>query len=76
MLRLRNRHFLVFDFLALSLTPALALALRTDGIVLDEWLQPLAVFTLVALGCKLLLFFPFGLYTRYWRYASVELSIR
>ncbi len=73
MLRLRNRHFLVLDFLALSLTPALALVLRTDGTVLDErYLQPLAVFTLAALVCKLLLFFPFGLYARYWRYASIE----
>jgi FlaA1/EpsC-like NDP-sugar epimerase len=78
LLRLRNRHFFGLDLLFLALTPALALALRTDGQAFagDAFLQPLAIFTLAALGCKFLIFFPLGLYARFWRYASAaELAL-
>ena len=73
LLRLRNRHFFALDFLVMCLTPSLALALRTDGwaeVVRD--VESVALFTLAALVCKLLIFIALGLYTRYWRYASVE----
>lgn len=73
LLGLRNRHFLGLDLLVMCVTPAVALALRTDGPgVLGQFAAPLAYFTLAALVCKLVVFFPVGLYTRYWRYASVE----
>ena len=70
---LRNRHFLLFDVILLSLTPIVALALRLDGFSrLPFYLPALVRFTLLALGVKISVFLAFGLYRRYWRYASIE----
>ena len=70
---LRNRHFLLFDAILLSLTPVVALALRLDGFSrLPFYLPALIRFTLLALGVKMGVFLGLGLYRRYWRYASIE----
>ncbi len=73
LMRLRNRHFLMADFVLLALTPTLALGLRLDT---DAWPPSyrtgLVVITLVALVVKLWLFYVVGLYRRYWRYASID----
>jgi len=72
-LRLRNRHMLAFDILALSMLPAVDLSLRIDG---QDWLprmaNALALFTVVSLLVKLPIFYRLGLYNRYWRYAGVR----
>jgi len=72
LLHLRNRYFLLMDLVILILTPALALWLRLDGIeaVLGV-LSPLLLYTVLAGGVRLAIFFFFDLYGRYWRYASV-----
>jgi FlaA1/EpsC-like NDP-sugar epimerase/lipopolysaccharide/colanic/teichoic acid biosynthesis glycosyltransferase len=73
LLKVRNRHLLALDLLALALLPALALALRLEGF--GWWpltLPALGLFTLVALAIKLPIFFGMGLYSRYWRYAGVN----
>jgi FlaA1/EpsC-like NDP-sugar epimerase len=71
--RSRNRHFLVFDVVVFLLTPALALVLRTDGISDIAWQFPsLLVVTLLFLAIKVAAFYLGGLYSRFWRYASIE----
>ncbi|MDX1412684.1 MAG: nucleoside-diphosphate sugar epimerase/dehydratase [Candidatus Promineifilaceae bacterium] len=72
-LKLHNRHFMLIDAFILIMTPALALMLRVDSVIIvkDFWLG-LAVFTLVALVIRLSVFWKLGLYSRYWKYASIE----
>lgn len=77
LLKLRNRHLFLLDFMALLVTPALALTLRVDG--LHWWQdcsQALLFFTLISLMVKLPIFYMGGLYCRYWRYAGVMDLIR
>lgn len=73
LLKLRNRHLLLFDILIFSITPALALIVRLDGnIQITSYLSDLLVATLLFLGVKIAVFCSFGFYRRYWRYASIE----
>jgi len=73
LLKLRNRHFFVLDFMALAVIPALALALRLDGFQeLPRYAGALLAFTVIGLVLRLLVFQRAGLYGRYWRYASVD----
>lgn len=68
---LRNRHFLLVDLLLFTLAPALALYLRTDSLLsLHTYLLPLLYYTGLALVLRSLLFYRFGIYRRYWRFAS------
>ncbi len=70
---LRNRHILSLDALSLLVTPFIALALRVDGISKTEpFRDSLWKYTLVALAVRLITYKLFGLYNRYWRYASVD----
>jgi FlaA1/EpsC-like NDP-sugar epimerase/lipopolysaccharide/colanic/teichoic acid biosynthesis glycosyltransferase len=72
-LRLRNRHILMLDILALVILPALALSLRLEG--LGWWPEhgrALILYTLVALVVKVSIFYALGLYNRYWAYAGVN----
>jgi FlaA1/EpsC-like NDP-sugar epimerase len=69
---LRNRYFLLADILILCLTPTLALFLRVDAVSgLARFGSAVLVYTVVALGVRLPVFYRFELYRRYWRYASV-----
>lgn len=72
LLRLRNRHFFLFDILLLTLTPILALSLRVNLPWERQYGPALATFTLLALLIKLLVFYFFRLYARFWRYASID----
>ncbi|MDX1664346.1 MAG: hypothetical protein R3272_11155 [Candidatus Promineifilaceae bacterium] len=75
--RLRNRHFIAFDFLLLLLTPSLAMLLRLDTLVqLWAYREDLIIYTGMALVIRVPLFYLGGLYSRYWRYASVDELIR
>ena len=73
LLKLRNRHFFLFDILILLFTPAAALMLR-----LERWTVPpayvasLVVVTGVFLALKVVVFRKAGLYNRYWKYASID----
>lgn len=70
---LRNRHFFLLDFLFLLLTPTLALMLRLDQIdVPSTFYQGLIVYTGIALGIRLTIFYFAGLYRRFWKYASID----
>lgn len=70
---MRNRHFFILDLVLLAMTPVLALVLRVDAASWVASYQPALIrFTILAVIVKLALFFFFGLYRRYWRYASVN----
>ncbi len=69
----RNRHVFGFDILAFCFIPAAALVLRLDGFAAaSQFLVPLVVYTLLSFIWKLAVFYPLGLYNRYWLYASVD----
>jgi FlaA1/EpsC-like NDP-sugar epimerase len=72
LLNLRNRHFLLLDALLLLLTPAVALALRLDVRMRPDYVLPLVALTGLGLVIKIPVFYSFGLYNRYWRYASMD----
>lgn len=73
LLKLRNSHFLIFDIIVFSSTPLLALFLRLDGnLVLEQYIHDLVKDTILFLTVKLCVFWSFGFYRRYWRYASIE----
>ena len=75
--RMRNRHFLVLDILLLTVLPILALMLRVDSI--HTWIsysRALLVYTILAVSLRLIIFYGLGIYSRFWRYASIdELSL-
>ena len=74
LLLLRNRHFILIDLFIFCITPAQALFLRTEATTgFYSW--DLVIYTLFASTVRLLIFYAFGLYRRFWRYASsAELS--
>lgn len=73
LLKIRNRHFLIFDCLALIISPFLALGLRLDGqIDFQIYLTGLMWCTLVFLIIDLLVYIKLGLYNRYWNSASID----
>jgi FlaA1/EpsC-like NDP-sugar epimerase len=69
---LRNRYFFVADILLVSLAAAASFYLRLDAEKIVPYLQTLAVVTVVSAVAKPIVFYFFGLYRRYWRYASVD----
>lgn len=71
-LQLRNRYFALMDVCLLMVIPVLALTLRVNLPWEQSYFQALLIFTLLALLVKLPLFFAFRLYSRYWRYASMD----
>ncbi|CAN5424892.1 nucleoside-diphosphate sugar epimerase/dehydratase [soil metagenome] len=71
LLLLRNRHFLLIDLLIFCITPGQALILRTDRLTnLYAYGFSLMLYGSLALIVRLLIFYKFGLYRRFWRYAS------
>lgn len=70
---MRNRHLFLLDIVLLAVTPTLALVMRLDSAAwIARYAPALIQFTILALIIKLVIFFLFGLYRRYWRYASVD----
>ena len=71
LLHLRNRHFVTIDLLIFLLTPFLALYLRTDQLAFTGWAGLLLLlYTIVALAIRMGISYGFGMYRRYWRFAS------
>ncbi len=72
-IRMRNRHYLLFDIFAMLLIPSMALTLRLDDVstVQSSWAS-LLVYTLFAALVKLVIYFRLGMYKHIWRYASIE----
>lgn len=68
----RNRYFAMLDLMLLATTPVVSLALRLDWSSATGYWPGLWVFTFLSLLIKPAVFFGFGLYRRYWRYASIN----
>ena len=74
---LRNRHVLVLDLIGALLVPYVALVLRIDDAErLQRYHAAILAYTLVSVPVKLLVMEQFGLYRRFWRFASVEDLVR
>lgn len=70
---MRNRYLFLLDIALLAVTPTLALVMRVDSASwVASYAPALIRFTILALIIKLVIFFLFSLYRRYWRYASVD----
>lgn len=70
---LRNRDFLLFDILVFFISPIVSLFIRLDGVV--DWAQygvGLVHYTLFFFVIKIILLYYFGIYKRFWKYASVD----
>jgi FlaA1/EpsC-like NDP-sugar epimerase len=69
----RNRVFFTLDFVGWLVIPVLALALRLDGFAeIATYRQSLLVFIAFSAICKSFTLWQFGLYRRYWGYASID----
>ncbi len=72
MIYLRNRHFFLADIVLIPLTALTAFILRLNPDQLQAHLLHLHVFIGVLLPVRLGVFLLLGLYSRFWRYASVD----
>ena len=68
----RNRYFVISDLLLIALSAALAFAIRLEFPVFWSYLPICLLFVLTAWLVKFPIYYIFGLYSRYWRYASVQ----
>jgi FlaA1/EpsC-like NDP-sugar epimerase len=69
-LQWRNRYFFLLDFLFLSITPFLAMALRVSQPVWTVISLPIVIFAAISLIVKIAVFYVSGLYRHFWRYAD------
>ena len=69
---LRNRHLFLLDILLLPLAVYLAFVLRLEDFNLVDYWPAYLVFTATALIVVPLVFRFTGVYSRYWRFASIE----
>lgn len=73
LLTLNNRHFFMLDAIVFLVTPLLSIFLRLDRIAaLEQYKYAIPLATIIFLVIKLSLFCKFGIYRRYWRYASID----
>ena len=72
MLTLRNRHFFFIDLALLPAAAVLSFALRLDAAGMQHWTSAILVWIILSVPIKLLVFYWFGLYRQFWRYASVD----
>lgn len=68
----RNRYFVLSDVLLTALSATLAFAIRLDVPLFRLYLGVCVSFVLMAIAIKIPVYYVFGLYRRYWRYASVH----
>lgn len=73
MTHIRNRYFLVLDLIYIFCIPFLSLLLRVEFVYVSQFItQDLWIFLALAFVLKPFVFYYFGLYGRYWRFASVD----
>ncbi|MFN8446957.1 MAG: nucleoside-diphosphate sugar epimerase/dehydratase [Caldilineaceae bacterium] len=73
LLSLRNRHFLFIDLLFLTVTPLLALLLRTESLEsVVAFVPALQVYFCLSFLIRFSLLYQAGAYRQYWRFAGVR----
>jgi FlaA1/EpsC-like NDP-sugar epimerase len=70
--KLRNRYFFMLDVVLLTAAVVWSYALRLESFSVDQFGSGFLVFTAIVIVVIPLLFYLFGIYSRYWIYASVE----
>jgi FlaA1/EpsC-like NDP-sugar epimerase len=68
----RNRYFLFADVILVSLSAILSFWLRLDPPRVQIYVRTALLYAVLAALVKPAVFYFFGLYRRYWRYASVR----
>ncbi len=68
----RNRYFLIIDWLGITTAVWLSFCLRFETLDAFQFIQTWDVYLPLVLVVRPLVFYPFGLYGRLWRYASVQ----
>ena len=69
----RNRYLLLIDIFLIVLAGILAFLIRLDASPLFvQYLPVLALFIVSGLVIKPFIYWAFGLYRQYWRYASIS----
>jgi FlaA1/EpsC-like NDP-sugar epimerase len=78
LLGLRNRHFFFIDAGVLFIIPYIALALRLDSYstAVVRYGAGLWRYSILLMVVYLAVFYSMGLYSRFWRYASIEDMVR
>ena len=69
---IRNRYFMISDIVLTALSAVLGFAIRLEVPLFWVFLPTCIRFVIVAELIKLPMYYAFGLYRRYWRYASVH----
>jgi FlaA1/EpsC-like NDP-sugar epimerase len=69
---IRNRYFFIADVLLMPLAVVVSFLLRLEPFGLRQYARTITVFATLAATIKPPIFFLFGLYRRYWRYASIR----
>jgi FlaA1/EpsC-like NDP-sugar epimerase len=69
---IRNRYFVIGDLLLTALSATLGFAIRLDVPLFWTYLPVCVSFVLIAMVIKPPIYYLFGLYRRYWRYASIQ----
>jgi FlaA1/EpsC-like NDP-sugar epimerase len=69
---IRNRYFFIADVLLMPLAVGISFLLRLDFASLRPYVRTLVIFAALAAIVKPVVFHLFGLYRRYWRYASAS----
>ena len=74
--RLRNRHFFALDLFALAGAAYFSFVLRLETVDLNRFWSSWAAFALAAVIITPAVFRWAGIYSRYWRYASIDELLR
>jgi len=69
---IRNRYFFIADVLLMPLAVLISFLLRLDVARLQFYTRTILIFAALAAVVKPVIFHLFGLYRRYWRYASAN----
>jgi len=69
---IRNRYFFIADVLLMPLAVVISFLLRLDIAGLQFYGRTSLIFAVLAAFVKPVIFYLFGLYRRYWRYASAN----
>ncbi|HUN21941.1 MAG TPA: nucleoside-diphosphate sugar epimerase/dehydratase [Anaerolineales bacterium] len=70
---IRNRYYFLLDVLIFFITPTLALLFRIDSLSFNQYFfYGLVIYTTLGIVLKTLVFYYFGIYRRFWRFASLD----
>jgi FlaA1/EpsC-like NDP-sugar epimerase len=69
---IRNRYFFIADVLLMPLAVVISFLLRLETAQLQPYARTILIFAASAAIVKPVIFYLFGLYRRYWRYAGAN----